>query len=80
MVQSLITLNKREDTVLNIVKAKHGLKNKSEAVTLIINIYEEAFLEPELKPEYKKKLLKIDKGKFEKFSNVEDLRKEIENI
>ena len=28
--------------------------------------------------EYKKELLKIDKGKFKKFSNIEELRREIE--
>ena len=30
MVQAIITLNEKEDRVLNIVKGKFGLKNKSE--------------------------------------------------
>lgn len=75
MVQNIINLNERYDRILNIVKAKFGLKNKSQAVSLIIHVYEENFLEPELRPEYLKKLEKIRKGKYIKFSSVEELRK-----
>jgi len=75
MVQSIIDINEREDRVLNIVKAKFGLKNKSEAVALIAKIYEESFLEPELRPEYIEKLGKIRKGKYIKFNSIDELRK-----
>ncbi|OGJ20892.1 antitoxin [Candidatus Pacearchaeota archaeon RBG_13_36_9] len=75
MVQNIIEIGEREDRVLNIVKAKFGLKNKSEAVAVITQTYEENFLEPELRPEYLEKLQKIRKGKYFKFSSIEDLRK-----
>ena len=75
MVQNIIDLGEREDRVLNIVKAKFGLKNKSEAVAIITQIYEESFLEPELRPEYLEKLKKIRKGKYFKFNSIDDLRK-----
>ncbi len=75
MVQNIIKIGEREDRVLNIVKAKFGLKNKSEAVAVITQTYEENFLEPELRPEYLEKLQKIRKGKYSKFDSVEDLRK-----
>jgi hypothetical protein len=75
MVQSIIDINEREDRVLNIVKAKFGLKNKSEAVALIAKIYEDSFLEPELRPEYLEKLGKIRKGKYIKFNSIDELRK-----
>ena len=75
MVQNVIEIGEREDRVLNIVKAKFGLKNKSEAVAIITQTYEENFLEPELRPEYLEKLQKIRKGKYFKFDSVEDLRK-----
>jgi len=75
MVQSIIDINEREDRVLNIVKAKFGLKNKSEAVALIAKIYEDSFLEPELKPEYLEKLGNIRKGKYIKFNSIGELRK-----
>ena len=75
MVQNIIEIGEREDRVLNIVKAKFGLKNKSEAVAVITKTYEESFLEPELRPEYLEKLQKIRKGKYFKFDSIDDLRK-----
>ncbi|MDD5181847.1 MAG: DUF2683 family protein [Candidatus Nanoarchaeia archaeon] len=64
MVQAIVSLGENEARVLNIIKGKFGLKNKSEAVNLVIEKYEENFLEPELKPEYTEKLAKIVKGKY----------------
>ena len=80
MVQAIVNLGEREDRVLTIVKGKFGLKNKSEAVNLVIEKFEQEFLEPKLRPEYKEELLKVDRGKFKRFSGIEDLRKEIENV
>ncbi|MCR4335955.1 MAG: hypothetical protein NUV57_05485 [archaeon] len=39
----------------------------------------ENLLEPELRPEYKQELERIEKGNFKKFSSVEDLKKELEH-
>ncbi len=78
MVQSIIDLGEKEDRILNIVKAQHGLKNKSQAVALIARIYGESFLEPELRPEYLEKLKKIKQEKGISFKNIEELRKIIE--
>ena len=79
MVQSIIDLKENEDRVLNIVKAKYGLKNKSQAIALITQIYQESFLEPELKPEYLEKLKEIEKEGYSKeFSSINELRSQIE--
>ena len=65
MVKSLIDLNERESRVINIVKAKYGLKDKSQALSVIIKRYEECELEPELKPEFVKEVEETRKrGKF----------------
>lgn len=63
MVQAVINIEENTNRVLNIVKAKFGLRDKSEAITLVVNEYEERSLEPELRPEYKVKLAKIMEGK-----------------
>ena len=63
MVQAMININEDANRVLNIVKAKNGLKDKSEAINLVVEEYEQSFLEPELRLDYKKKLLNIMKGK-----------------
>ena len=63
MVQAMININENANRVLNIVKAKNGLKDKSQAINLIVEEYEQICLEPELRLDYKKKLLGIMKGK-----------------
>jgi len=63
MVQAMIDINEKTNRVLKIVKAKYGLKDKSEAIDVVVSEYEENFLEPELRPEYKEKLQKILKSK-----------------
>ena len=79
MVQSIIDINEDEDWILDIVKAKYGLKNKSQAVAFITRKYGDSFLEPELKPEYIEKLNKIRKEKYRKFESIQDLRNQIED-
>lgn len=59
----MINIKAHVNQVLNIVKAKYDLKDKSEAITFVVQEYEEFFLEPELRPEYINKLKKIAKGK-----------------
>ena len=75
MVQAVINIDERINRVLNIVKAKYGLKDKSHAITLVVSEYEKSFLEPELRPEYIKKLKRIEKEKGILFKNMAELRK-----
>lgn len=63
MVQAVINIEESTNRVLNIIKAKYGMKDKSQAINLVVNEYAESFLEPELRPEYKVKLQTIMKGK-----------------
>ena len=63
MVQAVINIDERTNRVLNIVKAKFGLKDKSEAINLVVIEYEQTSLEPELRPKYKVKLGEIIKGR-----------------
>ena len=75
MVQAVINIDEHANRVLNVIKAKYGLKDKSEAINLVIGGYEESFLEPELRPGYLQKLEKIRKGRYIKFNSVDELRK-----
>ena len=72
MTQALIKLNENANRVLNIIKAKYDLKDKSETIEFIIKKYIEYENEPELKPEFIKKINKIKK---EKSIHVEDFAK-----
>jgi len=52
MVQAFINIDDHTNRILNIIKAKYGLKDKSEAIDLMATQYEEDILEPEIRPEY----------------------------
>ncbi|RLE47970.1 antitoxin [Candidatus Woesearchaeota archaeon] len=75
MVQAVINIEERANRVLNIVKAKFGLRDKSEAINLVVAEYEQNFLEPELRPEYIKKARKIMKSKKIHVGNIGNFRK-----
>jgi hypothetical protein len=64
MVQALIDLDANANRVLNIVKAKFGLKDKSEAIKAVIDYYIENEQEPELRPEFIERIKNAEKGKF----------------
>ena len=73
MVKALIDIDKHTNKILNIVKAKYELKDKSEAIEAVATEYEEQILEPELRPEFIEKLKKAHK---EKAVRVKNFRKE----
>lgn len=75
MVQAIINIDDHTNRILNIVKAKYGLKDKSAAIIKIAEEYENVILEPELKPEYIEKLNEIEKTEAIEVGTVENLRK-----
>ena len=80
MVQAMIEIPNEVNQVLNIVKARYGLKTKSEAIARVVAEYGSEILEPELRPEYIEKLKRIEKkGNFVSFSSIEELKNSIEN-
>ncbi len=72
MVQAMINISEQSNQILNIVKAKYNLNDKSEAIDLVMKEYGRSLLEPELRPEYVEKLKKIQK---EPTVKVNDFRK-----
>ena len=79
MVQAIIDIEDQTNRVLNIVKAKFGLKDKSEAINVMAEQYEKELLEPQLRPEYMEKLRSIKKQKGIHFKSVNELRNHIEH-
>ena len=78
MTQNIFEIGEKENRVLGIVKAKYGLKNKNQALNLVIEAFEQELLEPEIRPEYLEKLKRIDKEKGITFKNIEELKAIIE--
>ena len=79
MVQVLVRLNDYADRVLNIVKATYGFKRKDEAINFTLVEYAQDVLEPQLRPEYVKKALKISAEKPVRVENAANLRKRYES-
>jgi len=72
MVKAIVDISEEANRVLNIVKAKEALKDKSDALNLVISLYGQEMLEPELKPEFIKELLEAQKEKTIKVKNFSE--------
>lgn len=79
MVQAIVNIQDHTNRVLNIVKAKFGLRDKSGAIDMMARQYEQEVLEPELRPEYALKLQKIKAQKGIRFRSVNELRESVEH-
>ena len=73
MVQAVVKLSEHSNRILNIVKAKYGLRDKSEAIEKITTEYEQEILEPGLRPEFVLSVQKAQKGKFKKVKSIDDI-------
>jgi len=71
VVQALVTLDKETNLVLNVVKAKNGLKDKAEAIKFVVHKFVE-LEEPELLPAFVEKIKQIEK---QPSVRVKDFRK-----
>lgn len=78
MFQAFINIDDHTNRVLNIVKAKYGLTNKSPAIELMAIQYEEEIFEPELRPEYVDKVKKIMQQEPVDVGSVDDLKKRLD--
>ena len=78
MVQAIISISDHANMVLNVVKAKYSLRDKSEAINLMAEQYEENVLEPQLRPEFIDRAKKIENEKPINVGTVAQLRKRYE--
>ena len=56
----MVQISERANRVLNIIKAKYALRDKSQAINKMAEEFNDVLLEPQLRPEYLKKLKKIE--------------------
>lgn len=63
MVKAIVEINEQANRILNIVKAREALKDKSEAINLVVSVYGQEILEPQLRPEFVKEVLEAQKEK-----------------
>jgi len=58
MVNAMINISDQANQILNIVKARFNLKDKSEAIEYVTLCFGEDILEPKLKPEFIERMKK----------------------
>lgn len=73
MVKAIVNIDKEANKVINILKAQYGLKDKSQAINKMAKEFKEFVLESDVRPEYIRKLKRIQKEKTHK---VKDFAKE----
>ena len=73
MVKAIVDISHRANRVINVIKAKYDLRDKSQAINKMAEEFEEFILEPELRPEYIEKLRRIEK---EGTIKIKDFKKE----
>jgi hypothetical protein len=60
MPKAMVMISEKANRILNVVKAKYDLKDKSQAINRMAEEFGETLLEPQLRPEYLVKLRKIE--------------------
>ncbi len=75
MVQAMIQISEEANQILNVVKARHNFKDKSEAINYVTLEYGEDLLEPNLRPEFIERMKVVEKEKSIHIGSVEDFKK-----
>jgi hypothetical protein len=73
MPKAVIDLSEHANRIVNVVKARDGMKSKSEALERIVEDYEEYILDPAMKPDFQVDLQRIKQGQFEDVEDLGDL-------
>lgn len=71
MPTAIVELSEEANHIINIVKAKYQLRDKSQAINRMAQEFGKELLEPELRPEYIDKLKRIEKEKSVHAKDVE---------
>lgn len=80
MVYARITLSEYANRVLNVIKAKFDLHDKSEAANKFIELFGDEFVEKEANDGYVKKILEIEKKHFQKYGQRKMTIQELDKI
>jgi len=73
MPRAVVDLSEHANRVVNVVKARDGLRGKSEALEAIVAAYEESILDPALRPDFVADLERVRKGEFRRVASTDEL-------
>ena len=70
MVKAIVEIDEKANRVINIVKATHGLRTKSEALNAMAREYEKMIMASEFRPEFLEEMKRLEKEPVVKIENV----------
>ena len=80
MVFARLNMSEYSNKVLNVIKAKFNLKDKSEALNKFAELYGDEVVEKEANDEYIKKIIEIDQRHIKKYGNRKMTMKELDML
>lgn len=75
MVKAIVEIDEEANGVINVLKAQYGLKDKSQAINEMARQYKALVLESGIRPEYLKKLERIQREPIVRVGSPADFRK-----
>jgi len=79
-ISARIEINDYANKVLAVIKAKFGLKDKSEAINKFIELYGDEIIEKQTNEEYVKKIINITNAHIEKYKNRKMSLQELDKL
>ncbi|MDP3882134.1 MAG: DUF2683 family protein [Nanoarchaeota archaeon] len=74
-IQAMIEIPEEVNQILNIVKARYNLKDKSEAISKVVTDYGLEILEPQLRPEFIERMSNVKEEKAITIGGIEEFKK-----
>jgi hypothetical protein len=75
VVKAIVDIDEDANKVINVLKAQYGLKDKSQAINEMARQYKEIVLDSDIRPEYIRKLKKMQKERITRVGSAQDFRK-----
>jgi hypothetical protein len=75
MVKAIVEIDKRANALLNLLKVRYGLNDKSQAINEMAKQYEELILESNIRPEYIAKIKRIRNEPIIRVGTYRDFKK-----
>ena len=80
MTSARVEINEYTNRVLAVIKAKFGLKDKSEALNKFIELYGDEVVEKQANEEYVKKIIEITNTHIKKYKKQKMNLQELDNL
>lgn len=80
IISARVELNNYANKVLNIIKIKFGLKDKSEALNKFIELYGDDVMEQKATEEYVKKVIEVTKKHYDRYKHKKMSVQELDNL